>query len=199
MAQMDTGYEQVRCVGCGNVVASYDVISSLEGGYRQLCTKCFNGKFAQAQGLAAFAHVNLEPVVLTDAAGLVHQFHFRTRLFGDGVAMDAFELRDGQPAGYEFQMIGDAEDDLLVLLCRLIEKMRRALSTIHVLDGELGLQIADQQVVRGRIEWDEDHDGEVPVLIIDGKEITWRELGRMLMSYEGWQFKLSIHDKSDEV
>jgi hypothetical protein len=35
-------------------------------------------------------------VALTDAAGLVHQFHFRTRLFGGGVAMDAFELRDGQ-------------------------------------------------------------------------------------------------------
>jgi len=45
-------------------------------------------------------------------------------LFAAGVALDGFELRDGHPAGYQFQMIGDLEEDLLVLLGRLIEKMR---------------------------------------------------------------------------
>jgi hypothetical protein len=169
-----TGNEQVRCVSCGQVVASYDIINagSLEGGYRQLCTQCFNGEVANADGLDGFAHATLEPVDLTDRAGLVHEFHFRTRLFGSGVAMDAFELRNGQPAGYEFQIIGDPEEDLLVLLTRLIEKMRRALSTQHVTDGKLGLQIADHRVVRGRIEWDDAHEGHMPLLIIDGKEIT---------------------------
>jgi len=37
---------------------------------------------------------------------------FRTRLFGDGEAMDAFELRDVQLAGYQFQIIGNPVDDL---------------------------------------------------------------------------------------
>jgi hypothetical protein len=115
------------------------------------------------------------------------------------VALDAFELRDGYPAGYQFQAIGDPEGDLLALLGRLIEKMRRALSIQHVIDGELGLEIADHQVVRGKIGWDEDQDGRVPLLIIDGREITWEEFGRMCMTYEGWQFKLQIHDKSEEV
>jgi hypothetical protein len=49
------------------------------------------------------------------------------------------------------------------------------------------------------IEWDDAHDGRVPLLIIDGREITWEEFGRMMMSYEGWQFKLSIADKSEEL
>ena len=48
-----------------------------------------------------------------------------------GVSLDAFELRNGEPAGYYFQIIGDPEDDLLVLLGRLIEKMRCALSVQH--------------------------------------------------------------------
>jgi hypothetical protein len=39
-------------------------------------------------------------------------------LLGPGVSLDAFELRNGEPAGYHFQIIGDPEDDLLVLLGR---------------------------------------------------------------------------------
>ena len=39
----------------------------------------------------------------------------------------------------------------------------------------------------------------VPLLIIDGREITWDKLGRMLMSFEGWQFKLTVGDKSEEL
>ena len=153
---------------------------------------------AKLGGLEGFEHAKFEPVGLADCTGEIHEFHFRTRLFGPGVALDAFELRDGTPAGYQFQIIGDPEDDLLALLGRLIEKIRRALSIKHLVDGELGLHIAEQ-VVRGMIEWDDAHDGRVPLLIIDGREITWEDFGRMLMSFEGWQFKLNIADKSEEL
>ena len=59
--------------------------------------------------------------------------------------------------------------------------------------------MADNRVVRGKIEWDVAQDGRVPILIIDGREITWDESGRMLMSFEGWQFKLTVADKSEEL
>jgi hypothetical protein len=42
-------------------------------------------------------------------------------------------------------------------------------------------------------------DGRVPLLVIDGREITWEEFGRMLMTFEGWQFKLEIRDMSEEL
>jgi hypothetical protein len=35
--------------------------------------------------------------------------------------------------------------------------------------------------------------------MVDGREITWDEFGCMLMSFEGWQFKLNIGDKSEEL
>ena len=60
------------------------------------------------------------------------------------------------------------------------------------------MQIA-QQTVCGRIEWDDTSDGRVPLLIIDGHEVSWDELGRMLMSFEGWQFRMSIRDQSEDV
>ncbi len=174
----------------------------MEHGYRQLCSQCFNTEVAKAAGLEGFEHAKLEPVSLVDCTGEIHDFHFRANFFGTGVALDAFELRDGHPAGYRFQVIGDPEDDLLVLLGQLIGKMRRALSVQHLTDGQFGLQIADHRVVRGMLEWDDAHDahdGRVPLLIIDGREITWDELGRMLMTFEGWQFKLTIGDKSEEL
>ena len=191
---------QIRCSNCGRSVPAYDVINygSVEGGYRQLCTKCFNTEVAETDGLDGFEHADLAPVELTDCEGEAHLFHFRTRLFGPGVALDAFEVRDGTPAGYRFQVIGEPEDDPLVLLARLIERIRRALSIKHVKVGSLGLQIADQ-VVRGRIEWDEAQEGRVPLLTVDGREITWDDFGRMLMNFEGWQFKMEIRDQSEEL
>ena len=192
---------QIRCDGCSQITPSYDIVhyGSMEQGYRHLCSRCFNTEVAQLAGLEGFEHANFEPVGLTDCRGELHEFHFRTHLLGPGVSLDAFELRNGEPAGYYFQIIGDPEDDLLVLLGRLIEKMRRALSVQHLKDGDCGLQIADDGVVRARIEWDDAQDGRLPLLIIDGREIDWDQFGRMLMSYEGWQFKLTLADKSEEL
>jgi hypothetical protein len=193
--------QQIRCAKCGQSTPSYEVVNygSVEHGCRQICFQCLNTEMAEAIGLDGFEHAKFEPVGLADCTGEVHEFHFRTNLFGTGVALDAFELRDGDPTGYQFQIIGDPQDDLLVLLGQLIQKIRRGLSTKHIVDGQHGLQITDDRVVRGKIEWDVAQDGRVPLLIIDGREITWNELGRMLMSFEGWQFKLTVGDKSEEL
>ena len=126
------------------------------------------------------------------------QVSFPQRLFGPGVAQDAFEICDGYPAGYQFQQIGEPDDDPLALLARLIEKIRRALSIKHVKVDRHGLQIADR-TVRAMIGCARARDGRVPLLNVDGREITWDEFGLMLMTFESWQFKLEIRDKSEEL
>lgn len=35
--------------------------------------------------------------------------------------------------------------------------------------------------------------------VIDGREISWDELGRMVAAFEGWQIKLEFRDLSEEV
>ena len=192
----------IACEGCGTAVPGYDVVNygSTGQGYRELCTGCFNAEVARILGLESFENVRLHPVAMTDCAGERHEFHFRMRLLGsiEGVALDAFELKDGAPSGYQFQMLGKPDEDPLKLLGRLIERMRRSLSVKHLVRSEHGTQIADQTVC-GRIEWDESEDGRVPLLVIDGQEVLWDELGRMLMSFEGWQFRVAICDRSEEV
>jgi hypothetical protein len=113
-------------------------------------------------------------------------------------ALDAVEVKAGVPKGYQCQILGEPEDEPLSLLARLVERMRRSLSVKHLVPSELGTQIADQTVC-GRIEWDESEDGRVPLLVIDGQEVSWDEFRRMLMSFEGWQFRVAIRDRSEEV
>ena len=188
------------CAACGTAVPTYDVVSygSIERGYRELCTRCFNAEVASAFGLEHFEHVRLEPVVITERSGEKHEFHFRIRLLGDVMALDAFELKAGVPGGYQFEILGEPGDDPLPLLSNLIERMRRSLSVRYLEHREDGARIADQTVC-GRIEWDESGDGRVPLLVIDGQDVSWDEFGRMLMSFEGWQFRVTIRDRSEEV
>lgn len=188
------------CDGCGKEVSGHETthFGTLEAGYRLLCGPCFNRQVASLHEVENFEDVTFEPIGLTDCNGEMHEFHFKTRLLGDIVALEAFELKDGNPGGYKFQLIGDPEDDLFALLGSLIERIRRALAVKHIIvDDQTGQQIADQTVC-GRIEWDEEKDGRIPLVVIDGHTYTWDELGQMLMAFEGCPFKLKISDPSEE-
>ena len=190
----------VCCEACGTGVPAYDVVhyGTIEQGYRELCTRCLNAEMANTLGLEKFEDVRFRPVVMTDCVGERHEFHFRMRLLGSMAVLDAFELTAGAPGGYQFKILGKPDDEPLSLLGRLIERMRRSLSVKHLVRSEHGSQIADRTLC-GRIEWDESEDGRVPLLVIDGQEVSWDELGRMLMSFEGWQFRVAISDRSEEV
>jgi hypothetical protein len=190
----------IRCEACGTGVSAYDFVyyGSIEHGYRDLCTSCLNAEMAHALGLEDFENVHLHSVVITDCAGERHGFHFRLRLLGSMLMLDAFELTNGGPGGYQFQILGKPDDEPLSLLGSLIKRMRRSLSVKHLERGKHGLRIADQTVC-GRIGGDVSEDGHVPLLVIDGQDVSWHELGRMLMTFEGWQFRLAICDRSDEV
>jgi hypothetical protein len=193
---------QVQCEGCGKVTPGYDITNfgSDAQVYRRLCSLCFNAEVAKLSGIDDFDNAQLQPIGITDCVGELHQFYFVTRLLGHMVTLEAFELKEGQRAGYEFQIIGDPEEDLFTLLGRMVGRIRKALSVKHIADhGDgHGLQIVDM-MVRGRIESDLSEDVYLPCVVIDGQEISWDEFGHMVSTFEGWQFKLEILDRSDEL
>lgn len=167
------------CHTCREPIAGYESVhyGSPETGYRDLCSRCFNEEVARLGGLA-FEHVQFEPVTMMDAAGEPHRCHYCLRLNGERAALEAFELKNGAPGGYRFEILGDPESDLFALLAQLVERMRRSLARQHLQRDVRsdGLRIADF-LVRGRIEWDEDEDGRLPLLVIDGREVTWEHSG----------------------
>ena len=190
----------IQCDSCRETVPGFDSIhyGSMEAGYRDLCSRCFNREVAELGGLN-FEHVAFEPVEMRDAVGGSHRFHFRVHHLGDQVSLEAFELKEGAPGGYQFQILGEAEADLFGLMAQLIERMRRSLAQQHLeKDEQFGLVIKDS-LVRGRIDFDSNEDGRVPLLVIDGQEVSWEKFGRMVMGFEGWQFKFEIRDRSEEV
>jgi CheY-like chemotaxis protein len=52
-------------------------------------------------------------------------------------------------------------------------------------------------LVEGRIEWDDRYETDMPKFIIDGQEYSLEEFGRMMMSCEGWNFKLEIIEPTE--
>jgi len=199
---MSVGVRTERCEDCGHQVPAYDTIhltlSAKQS--RRICTRCFNTLIAERVGVE-FEHPNFAPIVLEDAAGTLHEFHFRTRHGGDHVAVEAFEIEDHRPGGYEFQVLGGPRDDPISIFQQLFERMRRALGRKHIEENEHGPQIAKSAegwVVRGQIEWDEEEDGRVPRLVINGKGYSWDEVGRMLTSFEGFRLKMEVYDRSEE-
>ena len=110
-----------------------------------------------------------------------------TRLLGEIVSVKAFELIDGSPGGYQFQGIDDAQADLWGLRAKLIERIRGALSVSYLRERRGALHIEDLSV-GGQITSGLDDDGyPSPVLVIDGREISWEDFGWTLTAFEIWQ------------
>lgn len=151
-----------------------------------------------------FENVEFEPILLRDTENVDHEFHFTVRHLGDRIEIDSFEIKEGHKGGYEFSLIGNIEDDIFKLFGNLFERMRRALGRKHVEWNNTTnyWQIFEEDVIRARISSDLENDenyGHPPLIVIDGKEITWQDLGRMLKAYEGFNFKLQIFDRSDDI
>jgi hypothetical protein len=188
----------MRCENCHTDVPGYDVthLGSCETGYRDLCSRCYNAEITQLCG-SGFEHVSFEPIAIADLAGRQRTFHFLLRHLGNRVSLDAFEVAEGVRAGYQFQVVDAAEADLFDLMRRLVERVRRTLATRYLVDEESGTTINGTKV-GGRIDCDLDTYPSLPTLVIDGRDVSWSEFGRMVMTFEGWQFQLTFKDPSEE-
>ncbi len=200
---MDKKVKRELCEICGSHVPEYNTVYlSSEEKLRLVCLKCYNQRISNYTGFD-FEHAEFEPIVTKDIDDLDHKFHFTARHLGDRVAIEAFEIKDGNPGGYEFSVIDDIEEEPFELLGKLIGRIRRALNRKHIYWNETtqNRQITDDDVVRGKIDSDRytpDYE-RLPLIVIDSKEISWSEFGQMLMTYEGFNFKLEIFDRSDEI
>lgn len=194
----------IPCERCGRLEPVHGLTHfTTDEGTTLLCTQCFNADVAVRLGIEDFDNHPIDPISITDAGGAVHEFHFQTRLMGDMVTLEAFELKEGGPAGYQFQWIGAPGEEIFIQLGRLVEKIRRTLATKYLDDSQYGLRVKDMDV-KGRIEADMSDEADLygrrlPMMVIDGREVSWEQLGAMLMTFEGYQSKLQILDRSDDL
>jgi hypothetical protein len=195
--------KKIKCENCGNPTPSYKTVClSSADNLQTICLKCYNKTIAGALG-EDYQHMDFEPIIIKDSDEIEHRFHFLHRLQGHIQTIESFELAEGSPGGYEFSVIGDPEEDLFELFTKLYERMKRALNKKHIYrdEGTRSWQISDKDIVHGQISCEHDSSDfdRTPLVIIDGKEISWEDFGQMLMTYEGFNFKFQIFDRSDEM
>ena len=123
----------------------------------------------------------------TDCAGQTRHFlvsYFPASL-GFGVQAEE-EGKDGQ--GFYFREF-DATSPYLAL-GRLRGRIEKALATRHIVEVEPGDFQVTHRTVRGRISYS---DGEV-AFVIDGQLLTLQQFGKMVETFEGFEFQFDIGD-----
>jgi hypothetical protein len=186
-----------RCGRCRKVLRPYDSISVTDVGER--CYRCFNEELADRLGIA-FDNTPIAPIVVADADGVRHRFEIRSMLVGTGHAMCAREVGSRDAAGgYRFEILGDLEANAQDLFKLLRERIRQGLSVRHVQETEHGWQLTPAHRLRGVIEWDRETDGAAPLLIVDGRTFTWDQIGRLLMTFEGFTLNAIVEDAIEVV
>lgn len=180
-----------RCGACGKALGSFETITVAGEGDR--CHACFNRDMSDRLGVA-FDHTLLQPIVIADADGVPHTFQIRSMLVATGHEMEALEMTNDRQLGYCFRLLGDLEADAWELFRDLYANMRREMARRHVERTQFGWQLTSDQHLVGRIEWDSDTNGALPLIVIDGKPFTWEQVGRMLMTFEGFTLDARVED-----
>lgn len=183
-----------RCDTCDRELAYGATISV--AGRGTYCSPCYNAWMAERAGVR-FDNTEFEPVTLRDATGEPHTFRIHSRLaLGAGHVMEALEEEAGG-YGYQFKVMGPEESDAMALFLELFSRIRDGLGRRYLKESDLGLRFVEQDRLEGRIE--RDSDAGEPILVVDGRPRSWSEIGRLLLSYEGWRVGIEILDSIDET
>ena len=197
MRHDDRDQARRRCGLCGTTLRPADSISVAEVGER--CYRCFNDEAAERLGVD-FDNTPIPPLVVTAVDGLRHRFAIRSMLVSTGHAMYAREVRQRDArGGYQFAILGDHEADARQLFALLRERIRQGLSVRHVRETEHGWQLTKAHRLSGVIEWDPEAECALPLLIVDGRTFTWDQIGRMLMTFEGFTLNVTVEDTIEVV
>lgn len=199
----DTGDQGCRVCGGGPA----DTWLSGDG---PLCDRCADRRLVAATGYPPLPVSPASAVLLTGPDGRTHRLRYRIFRAPTGISLRLVEdLEDGAPegGGYEFEALGDHDADVDELAAALHTEAAAEIGRCYLerdhrdqTAGEGGAhtvsrwQVADLEVA-GRFAHDPQADGEGPHgVIVDGRFLTWHELGQALSAFEGWRFRLLIDD-----
>lgn len=191
------------CEQCGKVKPAYGFTSlGSENGTssRDLCSVCYNRWCTERSGMRELADVELPPLRLSDSFGKEHTFYFDVRLT-TGLGIRAFELVDGAPGGHQFCIMEHPQTPVCEASARLVKRIREGLSVHYLQSSDFGPAqnrlYMKGSAINGRIE-ERGHE-MTPIVVIDGQEYSWEELGRFVSSHMGFNFRLETFDPYDDA
>lgn len=193
-----------RCQICGKR-PEYEGMVHLTVGENEppeiMCKDCYNKYASDMYGIDNYTDFEKEKV-FTDCDGIEHSFIIEKTIHPMSIGWEAKEYLGEGKIGYSFEVFQELEESSINAINRLYKKIEKGLSKKFIEKSEfLGREFFTfkDNVAEGRIEWDDNYDGEAPKLVIDGKEFTLHDFGKMMMSCEGWNFRLEIIEPTEWI
>jgi hypothetical protein len=178
-----------RCERCGADGARIHL------GEELLCDRCTDREIAKVTGMPELPDApGAESITGPD--GRAHRFSFRLWRAPTGIVAEAEEANLAAGEGYHLKVIGSHDADIPRLIEILRNRLERRLSHLWLEPHPRneGWIIAGDRI-EGRLEWNE--TGKPFDAVVDGRRLSWEELGRALEPFEGWRFTLSFEDTDD--
>ena len=195
--------EKDNCETCGSSFLSYERVIHLLKTPKEsseiICSECLIKRLAKADDLK-LEEFNEKIIEVSGSGNKKHQFYICRSLIPAGIMLEAIEVKGGEQKGYKVSVIGDIDCDQKALMEALLQKIRKTLLKKYIdveeLD-EVDRGQFNENEFFGSIEYDEDYHGKIPRVFINGIDYSWEEFGNILMSYEGFNFKLQIFEEED--
>jgi hypothetical protein len=95
--------------------------------------------------------------------------------------------------GYRLALVGAHDADVGWLFVQLRRMLREAIAQRYLeRAGHRDGWIMRGMEVEGRLVWRDERPGYD--VVVDGRRLSWEEFGAALEPFEGWTFRLSMHD-----
>jgi len=162
-----------------------------------LCDRCFDDRIAAATGLPRLPDAPA-PVVLTGADGRRHVMRYRIWRAPTGIVVQVREDSVAHGEGFEFGVLGDHRAEVGPLVAAVHERAQAEIGRRYLEPGlgGVGWRLAGDEVA-GRLEWNP--QGGPHRVVVDGRPLSWQELGEALESFEGWRFRLVIEEPTADM
>jgi hypothetical protein len=100
--------------------------------------------------------------------------------------------------GYRFAVLGphDADVDDLSERVRKIAVDEVGRLYLHPVEHRAGWVVGEEDQIAGRLVFNP--DGVAHRVVVDGRELSWDQLGEALEPYEGWTFRMVLEDPCTE-
>jgi hypothetical protein len=179
------------CADCGAEKA--EVV--LDG--MRLCDRCADRRVAAHIGWPELPDPPAAQVVV-GPDGRTHTMQIRLYRAATGVAAEAVELGCDPGQGYQVRVLGGHDVDVAMLIAQLRLQVRDEIGAwyLELNPARRGWLLRDREVA-GRLIFA--GDGGPYAVVIDGRMLSWEELGRTLESFEGCRFRLLFDDIDDVV
>jgi hypothetical protein len=157
-----------------------------------LCDRCADKLIASRTGWPELEDPP-PPDVFQGPDGAEHRMVYRVLRTPGGIEVLAEEDDWAVDDGCRVVLLGSHDADVGAMWKQLRRKVRATLSHQYLeRSPHRDAWIMRGKEVEGRLVWRDDRLGYD--VVVDGRRLTWEEFGDVLEPFEGWTFRLSIHE-----